>query len=261
MIRLIATDVDGTLVKESSSTVYPEIYEEIVRLTDKGIRFCVASGRQFDSVKKLFAPVEDRLSFIANNGAHIRIDNRDICVQAMEASMVKEILADIEAYGGLYVALVTPEGSFTDVTDQSFLDLLYKSYKNDGSYVPDLGPYVENTLKISVFSRDRALIAGTEYFIPKWKDRCTCCMAGDIWIDFVKSGVDKGNALRTLMEHLQVTPEETMVFGDNGNDLGMIRAAVHSYAVETAIDSVKEAAAHICPGYADKGVYQILRRL
>ncbi len=52
-----------------------------------------------------------------------------------------------------------------------------------------------------------------------------------------------------------------MAFGDNENDIGMMKAAGESYAVENACSAVKEAAKYICPGYTEKGVYQVLRRM
>ena len=47
MIKLIASDIDGTLVADGSSQINPEIYTEILRLRSKGIQFAAASGRQY----------------------------------------------------------------------------------------------------------------------------------------------------------------------------------------------------------------------
>ena len=43
-IKLIATDVDGTLVKDSSPQMYDEMIDIILKLSDQGIRFVIASG-------------------------------------------------------------------------------------------------------------------------------------------------------------------------------------------------------------------------
>ena len=77
----------------------------------------------------------------------------------------------------------------------------------------------------------------------------------------MEASVDKGNALKTLMEHFGIAREETMAFGDNNNDIGMMRAAGRSFAVDTAVEEVKKAATGICPGYQQKGVYQTIRRI
>ncbi|MBQ8188692.1 MAG: HAD hydrolase family protein, partial [Lachnospiraceae bacterium] len=78
------------------------------------------------------------------------------------------------------------------------------------------------------------------------------------WVDFMDKSVDKGNALRTIQEALGISKEETMSFGDNNNDLGLMLAAEESYAVENAVEDVKKAAKHICKSYTEKGVYHVL---
>ena len=70
MIRLIASDIDGTLVRESSHHINPEYFEVIRALKAKGIRFCACSGRQYKSILELFKPVADDIYFIAENGAY-----------------------------------------------------------------------------------------------------------------------------------------------------------------------------------------------
>ena len=55
--------------------------------------------------------------------------------------------------------------------------------------------------------------------------------------------------------------EETIAFGDNINDIGMLKNAVESYAVETASNEVKAHAKHIAPSYEKEGVIGILRQL
>ena len=63
MIKLIATDIDGTLVKDGTLMINPEYMTVIEQLTQKGILFVVCSGRQFSSEKKLFASIKDIIYF------------------------------------------------------------------------------------------------------------------------------------------------------------------------------------------------------
>ena len=67
MIKLVASDLDGTLLPPSK--VLPEnLFPLIEKLFDKGIIFAPASGRQLPNLKKLFAPVLDKIAIIAENG-------------------------------------------------------------------------------------------------------------------------------------------------------------------------------------------------
>ena len=72
MIRLIASDVDGTLIKDSTPDLYPEMVEAIKKLKERGILFCAASGRQYESLQNVFRDVAGEIAYIAENGAHIR---------------------------------------------------------------------------------------------------------------------------------------------------------------------------------------------
>ena len=71
MIKLIASDLDGTLLKEGSMDINPEIYDIIRKLKAKGIVFAAVSGREYDSIERVFAPVKDDIYFIAGNGGII----------------------------------------------------------------------------------------------------------------------------------------------------------------------------------------------
>ncbi|MBO6016388.1 MAG: HAD hydrolase family protein, partial [Lachnospiraceae bacterium] len=97
MIKLIATDVDGTLVKDSSRDVYDELLDAASKLAGEGRRFVVASGRQYGSLRRMFQPVADRIGFIAENGAHLIVDGKDISVVPMQREYVEQIMADLRA--------------------------------------------------------------------------------------------------------------------------------------------------------------------
>ena len=65
MIKLIASDIDGTLVKDGTLAIDREYMEVIGRLLDKGIIFVACSGPQYRTERKLLAPVADRMLYIS----------------------------------------------------------------------------------------------------------------------------------------------------------------------------------------------------
>ena len=70
MIKLIASDMDGTLLDDEKN-LPPNFYNVIDKLFEKKIRFAVASGRSFAALKPLFNKYLDDLTFICDNGAYI----------------------------------------------------------------------------------------------------------------------------------------------------------------------------------------------
>lgn len=71
------------------------------------------------------------------------------------------------------------------------------------------------------------------------------------WLDFTSPEANKGQALMCLQKQLGIPKEETMVFGDNENDLEMFQRAEYGFAMENAICSIKKAGRYSCKRVED----------
>lgn len=76
MIKLVVSDVDGTLVKDGTLKINPEYMDVIKKLRKKGVYFAVCSGRQYSSESQLFAPVKDQIFFVSDGGTLIRTSEK-----------------------------------------------------------------------------------------------------------------------------------------------------------------------------------------
>lgn len=262
-IKLIATDVDGTLVKDSSREVYDEMIEVIRSLRDAGLHFVIASGRQYGSIRKMFEHTDRKLCYIAENGAHIIVNGENFSVTKMNREYVEEIMADLRGLysEGCHVVASTANGCYLESKDEAFIHLISEEYRNDVTLTEDILKADADIIKLAVYKKGTIRSIGESFLIPKWQDKVKVTMAGEEWVDFMDKSVDKGNALKKIQEYFHISREETMVFGDNNNDLGMILSAEESYAVENAVEELKAKAKHICPDYTKKGVCQVLRQL
>lgn len=262
-IRLIATDVDGTLVKDSSREVGDEIVEAIQTLTDQGIYVTIASGRQYGSIRRMFERADRNLLFIAENGAHIIKDGQTYGITKMDRAYVEEIIADLRSLypQDCHVVASTSKGCFLESKNEDFIRLISESYRNDVTLTEDILAEDAEFVKLAIYHKGSIRKIGENFLIPKWKDKVKTCMAGEEWVDFMDFSVDKGNALKVLQKGLGISPEETMVFGDNENDIGLLRAGGESYAVGNALPVVKDAAKYVCAPYWEQGVYQVLKTL
>lgn len=260
MVKLIASDVDGTLVKDSSPFIYPELPKTIQQLKEKGILFCVASGRQYYSIRNMFKQVADDIVYIAENGAHIVYQKQNLLITPMKREDAEGIVQLYRQHSDICECIVsTPKATLMETDNPEFIELIRNGYRNQYELVNDVLDTTEPIMKVSIYAKSGIRELGENEFIPMWKDRVRATMAGEEWVDFMDQKVDKGNALQFLMEYFKLEREEVMAFGDNDNDIGMLKMAGTSYAVETARESVKKVADFSCPSYAEKGVYQIVK--
>ena len=105
MIKLIATDIDGTLVKDGTMHIDPEYMTVIHQLIQKGIHFVVCSGRQFISERKLFAPIKDELLYVTDGGTVVRTPKEILKVHTICTYQGKRIETDISLRCDLIIQL------------------------------------------------------------------------------------------------------------------------------------------------------------
>lgn len=261
MVKLIASDIDGTLIQDSTPDLYPEMVQTIRELHERGIQFCAASGRQYGSLSNVFREVACEIAFITENGALVRYRGENISVTPMKREYAEELMGMLRPYyGECETILSTSTGSYVESKSQDFVDLLTYGYHNTFHRVKDVLDTREDIIKICVYRKNSIRSLGESCFIPAWEGRLNACIAGEEWVDFMDASVDKGNALKFLMDYFHVAPSETMAFGDSNNDIGMIRAAGIGYAVDSAAPEVKQEADHICPDWRKKGVWKVIRK-
>ena len=82
MIKLVASDLDGTLLLHKAQSLPEEIFSLIRQLEELGIMFVAASGRQYPNMTKLFAPVASEISYISENGA-LAVDHARYCIRIL----------------------------------------------------------------------------------------------------------------------------------------------------------------------------------
>ena len=158
MIRLIISDIDGTLVPEGESRINSEYFEVIQELIDKGIRFAAASGRQVTSVDAVFHRFSDRMYYLSDNGACIQKDGEVLEEICMAKEDVKELLRDLQQIPGHHVLLSGREGYYTDDKSTDFHHLVFEQYKGVGSVVEDLEKYTDACIKVSLYCEEGAQI-------------------------------------------------------------------------------------------------------
>lgn len=260
MIKLIASDIDGTLLPEGTDKINPEIFEVILKLKERGVMFAAASGRQYNSIYELFAPVAHEMIFICENGAYVNCRGYQMSASVIGRSTVEEVIRYIRGLEGCFLTASSTDAMYIETEDEEFYRLLTDGYHNKIKIVKDVLAENVDIIKMSIYKR-AGIHDIAEETISRWTDRMHVTVAGDIWIDFMDKQTDKGYAIQRIQEIMHILPEETMVFGDNHNDLGMMRRAVESYAVANAQPAVIEAANNLADENVKDGVLKVLKAL
>lgn len=231
MIRLVASDIDGTLLTGGASAIPGEIFEHIRRLERRGILFCPASGRQYSSLRRLFAPVADRVPYLCENGAVVFGPGGAVLGKTpMPRAEAEAICRDILETEGCEVLISGENMSYLVPRRQDISGLMREEKHNRVTVLERPEDTPEEIVKVSAYCA-----AGTEaipaWLAEKWR-AFNPAVAGREWLDFTLA--DKGTGLEQLCAALGIAPAEVMAFGDNWNDVPMLALAGEPWLMETA---------------------------
>lgn len=268
-IKLIVTDMDGTLLDEDHATVPARNIAALRKAREAGVKLAVASGRTWCILRDAVGQVGGVDYAILANGASILDCTTGEFIYengfppAQAAALIRALEGEnlpFEVYcrGQNYLrpedadrlgeALLTPQ--FAEV------------YLKQGvKVVPDLVEALGNCPmeKINLFyapeERKEALEQMAMAIGPVEVSR-----ALEKNMEFNFGGVSKGKALATLAARLGLGPDEVMAFGDAGNDLTMLRWVGWSFAMANATEEAKAAAKHQTASNHEAGVGQAVER-
>lgn len=210
MIKLIATDVDGTLVKDGTLLIDPEYMTVVSRLVDQGIYFVVCSGRQFSSEQKLFAPIKDRLLYISDGGTVVRTPEKILKTYPMETALWKSMCRMVhDKLPSCDCFAATPDYCLAEDAGSRMFHWLRDSYGFDVREVPDLSKVEnEDIIKFTIYHPTSCEELCSPNFIPAWKHQAKLAVAGKEWLDCNARGVSKWTGLSFLMNYFGLTSDE-----------------------------------------------------
>lgn len=263
MKKLIVSDVDGTLVKDGGSVASfnPEYYEVIKKLYEQGIQFVVCSGRQKVSVEKLFEPIKDLLYFAVDGGSMVFYRDECIYCKSLPKKTCEEIIDDARKIPQCDIMVCGKKRAYATSADSEMYRWMVQAYGFDIEPVGDLKKNVKDDIvKISLYHHSMVEQLTDPWFRPKWEDKVKLNLAGIQWLDCVPVTSGKGTAIQFIQNELGISKENTVAFGDNQNDIDMLKQAAERYAVENARDELKLFANHICNSYNDDGVLTEIKK-
>ena len=287
MYKLVAIDLDGTMLN-SYGMVTKETKETIRKVEEQGAKVIIASGRPIDSIKEIAKEIESQDYFIAGNGAIIYDMKKDEIIYEKTLSKEKvleiikiceensisynvyterEILATSLKYNVLYYHKENLKKEENKKTKINIVNNMYEYVKNkeDARFLKiticDESKTVFNSiikklkdvknieiLDVSHMAR-KTIVHGTEEYQISY-----------YYTEISTENVDKWEAIKFLIEKLNIKKEEVIAIGDNSNDKNMIKNAGLGIAMKQSTPSVLEIADEVTESNNEDGVAEILQK-
>lgn len=266
-IRLIVSDVDGTLVKDDKS-ISQETVSAVQASIDSGIRVVVATGRAWNEVQSVVKAIPALQYYICANGALVMdvhkgepIFHENLSKNHMNALLDTllplGVLTEAYVMGTIYAQL-GPTLSLQELLH----DNIYHEVLATRTFVDDLRNTL-NTLdegpeKIQTFYGTNAIyseilerLPGADWYVP--------IPSAEGNIEFIQPHLSKGHAVASISEQFGIQKASIMCVGDSNNDISMLSYCEHAVAMGNANDQVKTIANYITHTNDDDGLAYAIR--
>ena len=257
-IRLIVTDMDGTLL-DPDRRLPPRFAETVTTLAARGIRWAIASGRQLANLRAAFAGMHLPLDIIAENGALAAVPDKDepIFRDLTPVPFFEDMLRTALDIPGATAVLCGETCALVhDKVPENFANVGY--YFTERRKFSDLNAVLDRSVcKCAVYHPQAADILWPILSRFATPDR-RIILSGPNWVDIQPARINKGLALRALLERHNLRPAQAAVFGDYLNDIEMMDGGVHAVAMGNAHPDLAARCAHRTRSNAQNGVMHYL---
>lgn len=256
MYRLVALDVDGTLL-DSSHRLTPGVRDAIHSAQRRGVTVCLATGKLLVSVTYLLDELHlDGLQITCNGAALMRVESGlpaeswplSHAQAALAASAIRELAPDMA------IAWYTSDTIYTDAP-HGLLDEVLASYQEPPlRHVRRLDGELPAPLKLLVTGDQRHLLTLRDQLSERIGSALTVSRTTADFVEVMAPAVSKGAALHALARRLGIAHGDIAAIGDGENDISLLQAAGMGIAMGNAMPALLQHAAYTTRSNDDDGV-------
>lgn len=263
MYKLVAIDMDGTLLREDK-TVSEKTKTAIKKAREKNVKVVLATGRPVDGVKKYLEELDlyhDDEYVLTFNGAIVKEigPDRIICRDTLKGSDLLYLYeisnkVGVNIHGFSKAGCITPRmNEYTELEGRINGIKVYEvNYANIDEN--------EEIIKIMMIDKPEVLEAGIKKLPKKVYEKYTVVRSAPYFLEFLSKTCNKGEGVKSLAESLGIKREEVIAIGDAGNDLHMIEYAGLGVAMENAFEDVKEKSDFVTKSNEEDGVALVFEK-
>jgi hypothetical protein len=260
MIRLVALDLDGTLLGPDFRLA-DEDAAAVRAALERGVRVVINTSRWYGLANRTAGRLGLRAPMVCHNGAHVREPDggRELLHVTIPQAIAREIAAFCDEGGW---------ETYTTVDGVTYMRSRWEAQIDPARLPKDMRVAQTHAEHVTadatgfvIFGED-AVPAVIDAFAGRYDGRLAFPVGQEArpYVTVTAGGVDKGTGLRLVCEELGVPLEETMAVGDSMPDVAMFEPAAVGVAMGNGTDEAKARADAVAPSNAEGGVAWAIRR-
>lgn len=258
MIKLIATDIDGTILTETNE-FRPKILETIEKIKAKGVKLVLATGRVYNAVAPVAAQLGLDTPIICTQGSLLKNNNEILWSAPVDHDLALDVIKFLRNKGvhtNFYNndnVCVEDDRYMDDYTGGRFIDYkIVDRFENlNWGMITKLLAIVYDDVEIQKLEDELK---------ERYKGKLGIVRSSATYLEITNPEASKGNALKKLMEMWNLAPDEVLTSGDQDNDIELLKVAGVRVAMKNASKKLKEVANYIAPDVHEDGWAEAIER-
>lgn len=261
MIKLVLSDLDGTLVSDNG-TVSEENKNAIRKLKEKGVIFCICTGRIYMSAFLIGEEIGNDYPIVSCNGAYIKdpSSNKVIFSNSFDKEVARKIIKILKKHD-LTFHYYDENTVFSNKYERA-AKMFGERFKNlkdkpiDVVVSDDIELFLDKAKTIDKFIAFKDKMKNIKECLSELNKlkEIDISQSGDDNIEIMSKNISKGSALKILKDYYGVKSDEVMTIGDQMNDLSMFMESKYSISMENANDILKKKTFYTTKSNNDSGV-------
>ncbi|APX72957.1 Cof-type HAD-IIB family hydrolase [Companilactobacillus allii] len=259
-VKFVASDMDKTLL-ESNSKLPAGIDDIINNLMKLDINFGIASGRPIYTLQDLFPELKNEMTFICDNGGLVSYKGKILFKSLIDVPDYQRMVHFVEDDTDGVPIICALDAAYVNKKYEKYVPFL-KTFYTKVELVDDLRTIQRDANKFTIyFPNGHSQKYYDDIFEPEFGDNFSVVVSGEVWIDIMNKGIDKGGAIRLIGNYLDIDPSKMMAFGDTFNDKEMLQAVKYSYLMANGSEGMEQYANYRTGTNDEHGVLQVLNKL
>lgn len=277
MIKLIASDLDGTLLDEPNRISKINL-DAIEYAYQKGAKFCFSTGRDLQSVKDISCLLKHKPVLLLGNGSEVYDEDENLVFQNLFNNKYLEEVCEIMNKHDVPHMIFTTDGFYTTTNPvevrRRFIERIGKIKNQEMAHIfatnmdkpcnnlvqiEDIQEFAKTkkVLKVEGFHYNSKPVEDVKKVLEKFTE-LSHLSTGKNNVEVTNLTATKGLALKRYCEYANIKEDEVMVMGDSHNDLSMFEFFKYSFAPENSIQEIKNFAYKVVKSCDEHGVSQAI---
>lgn len=252
MIKAVFFDIDGTLVSFETHKMPDSTRSSLYELKERGVRLFVASGRHRTAINNLENFPFD--GYVTLNGSVCLLGDEVVHKQSIPADDIASLLDYVEKKEAFPCIFIREEGGMMNYRDETVSRIMSMvNLEEPPLCTPDEIRRSEIFQVLGFFRENQ------EERVMRMMPGSTATRWNPLFTDIIPAGSNKWKGISVILERWGILPEETMAFGDGGNDTDMLQGAGIGVAMGNAAEEVKRTADYVTGSVDEDGIRDAFR--